>query len=255
MESVQHNIAAIDKSMNLTDHPRPLSRPADQSRRAFVQMILTAAVGAGTPARAVSNTSVVEKTRALLESMHDNVLDTFLTDWPVTQKQERREVVPASLPVLRWLGRVKRQAPAFSIELVREMCRAAPRMAWRQTYKAPDVDAEFLNNYGWSEIAGLSGEVPSTRVACGFLLLGPATYYPRHRHEAQEIYLPLVGTASWQQGDGPWREHPPGTLVHHASNEPHAMRTSRQPLLAAYLWHSADLNQKSHLDPTGQGAS
>jgi quercetin dioxygenase-like cupin family protein len=78
--------------------------------------------------------------------------------------------------------------------------------------------------------------------------LGPATVYPRHRHEAEEIYLPLSGTASWQQGDETWRERPPGTLIHHAGDEPHAMRTGDGPLLALYLWRSSDLTQKARLD-------
>ena len=76
-------------------------------------------------------------------------------------------------------------------------------------------------------------------------MLGPATHYPRHRHEAEEIYLPLSGTAAWQQGDARWRDRPPGTLIHHAGNEPHAMRTGAGPLLALYLWRSANLAQKA----------
>jgi hypothetical protein len=82
-------------------------------------------------------------------------------------------------------------------------------------------------------------------------MLGPATHYPRHRHEAEEWYLPLSGTAAWQQGDADWRDRPPGTLIHHAGNEPHAMRTGAGPLLALYLWRSANLAQKARLDAVG----
>jgi Dimethlysulfonioproprionate lyase len=118
-------------------------------------------------------------------------------------------------------------------------------MEWRQTYAVPDVSTAFLMNYGWSEIVGLRGELPSDRIACGFLLLGPSTYYARHSHAAEEIYVPLSGTALWQQAESPWREHLPGSVIHHDSNEPHAMRTQTQPLLALYLWHG-NLQQKSH---------
>jgi len=45
-----------------------------------------------------------------------------------------------------------------------------------------------------------------------------------------------------------WLDESPGTVIHHASNEPHAMRTGTQPLLALYLWRSDNLNQKSRLD-------
>jgi quercetin dioxygenase-like cupin family protein len=81
-------------------------------------------------------------------------------------------------------------------------------------------------------------------------MLGPATLYPHHRHEAEEIYVPVSGTAAWQGGDGIWRDKPPGAVIVHERNEPHAMRTSSEPLLALYLWRSAQLDQKSRLDPT-----
>ena len=192
------------------------------------------------------HSSLITLTRSLLGSLQSTALGAFLADWPVGK--DRRAVVPSSLPVLRWLPDVKADAPAFSTTLVRELCRVAPTLAWRQTYKVTDVGATFLENYGWTEIVGLSGELASQRIACGFLLLGPETHYPRHRHEAEEIYIPLSGNASWQQGDGVWRERLPGTVIHHASDEPHAMRTGARPLLALYLWHSANLNQKSRLD-------
>ena len=94
-----------------------------------------------------------------------------------------------------------------------------------------------------SEYAALVSE----RLVCGFLLLGPQTLYPRHRHEAEEIYVPLSGTAAWQQGDGAWREKLPGAAIHHTSLEPHAMRTAQQPLLALYLWRGGGLTRSSRL--------
>ena len=80
---------------------------------------------------------------------------------------------------------------------------------------------------------------------------GPPTLLSSHRHEAEEIYVPLSGTADWQQGDAVWREYAPGTLVHHLSEEPHAMRTGKEPLLALYLWRSANLSQRARLDRHG----
>jgi hypothetical protein len=35
-------------------------------------------------------------------------------------------------------------------------------------------------------------------------------------------------------------------VIHHASNEPHAMRTGASAFLGLYLWRSADLRQKAH---------
>jgi hypothetical protein len=185
--------------------------------------------------------------RKLLESLQEPALAPFLADWPRTSP--RRALHSSHLPVLRWLPEIARAAAPFGFELVAELHRAAPSLAWRQTYTAKDLDRAFLDNYGWSEILGSgNGPLVSERIACGFLILGPSTHYPRHRHEAEEIYLPLSGTAAWQQGDAGWQDRAPGALIHHASEESHAMRTGGSPLLALYLWRSDNLAQKARLD-------
>lgn len=183
--------------------------------------------------------------RGLLDSLREPSFASFLGDWP---RAARRRAIPAChLPVLRWLPDVAAGAAPFSVDVVDELCREAPKLAWRQSYGAGDFDAQFLGNYGWTEILGLHGPLASERIACGFLLLGPATHYPRHRHEAEEWYLPLSGTAAWQQGEAEWRERSPGMPIHHASEEPHAMRTGAAPLLALYLWRSNNLAQTARL--------
>jgi hypothetical protein len=199
---------------------------------------------------AATPVNIAERIKTLLASLRQpNIAQdvaAFLGDWPGAYLP--RAVTPSHLPVLRWLPDIGRDPAAFGIDLVTTVCRAAPSMAWRQTYSTQDVDAAFLDNYGWSEILGASGPLGSERIACGFLILGPSTHYPRHRHEAEELYVPLSGTAGWQQGDAPWRERSPGTVIHHARDEPHAMRTGAKALLALYLWRSADLEQKARLD-------
>ncbi|MEP6883663.1 MAG: dimethylsulfonioproprionate lyase family protein [Gammaproteobacteria bacterium] len=187
--------------------------------------------------------------KKLLESLKHPALARFLTDWPRTYS--RRGTAPAHLPVLQWLPQIDGNTTAFTAELATALCRTAPSLAWRQTYAAKDLDRAFLDNYGWSEIVGTVGPLQSEQIACGFLILGPSTHYPRHRHPAEEIYVPLSGTAAWQQSDAMWRERPPGTPIHHRSEEPHAMRTGADPLLALYVWRGADLEQKATLDSVG----
>jgi len=190
--------------------------------------------------------NIAARIKQMLQSLRRPPLAHYLADWPRTYVH--RPVRTAELPVLRWLPEMAGDTAAFAGDVVAALCHAAPSLAWRQTYSSEDLDAGFLDNYGWSEIFGGNGPLISERIACGFLVLGPSTHYPRHRHEAEEIYLPLRGTAAWQQGDAVWRERPPGTLIHHAGDEPHAMRTGASPLLALYLWRSADLKQKARLD-------
>jgi len=199
---------------------------------------------------AATPVKIAERIKALLESLRQPAIapaiGPFLGDWP--QAYLPRAVIPSQLPVLRWLPDIGRDPAAFGIDLVTDVCRVAPSMAWRQTYSTQEASAAFLDNYGWSEVLGASGPLGSACIACGLLILGPFTHYPRHRHEAEELYVPLSGTAAWQQGDAQWRERPPGTAIHHARDEPHAMRTGAEALLALYLWRSADLEQKARLD-------
>jgi quercetin dioxygenase-like cupin family protein len=194
--------------------------------------------------------------RDVLDRLSAPALARFLADWP-TDSELRREsarplapAVPSSvpaLPVLRWLPRIAADGASFGRPLVSALCRTAPSLAWRQSYTRDEVDATFLENYGWSELLRPAEKRTSAQISCGVVVLGPGTLYPHHCHEAEEIYVPLSGTAAWQQGDALWREHPPGTLIHHLSEEPHAMRTGEEPLLAMYLWRSTDLAQKARL--------
>lgn len=189
---------------------------------------------------------IAAQIKHLLASLQEPRLAPFLTEWPSAMVD--RTLSPVTLPVLRWLRGLTDVPGNVASDLVAAVCQAAPSLTWRQTYTANELDAAFLDNYGWSEILGTSGALVSERLACGFLLLGPATHYPRHRHAAEEIYLPLCGTAAWQQGDGAWRDKVPGTLIHHAGDEPHSMRTGTSPLLALYLWRGAHLAQRARLD-------
>jgi hypothetical protein len=186
--------------------------------------------------------------RQLVRSLSLPTLTPFLADWPETHTATRA-VSRSSLPVLQWLTAIAGHDRGFATSLIADLHRAAWSLEWRQTYASHEMSPEFLQNYGWTELMGQQAPIDATRVACGFLLLGPSTHYPRHGHEAEEVYIPLSGTARWQQGDAVWREKPPGTVIHHARHEPHAMHTGAEPLLALYLWRSDQLNQKASLEP------
>lgn len=181
-----------------------------------------------------------------LDSASAAPLLPFLREWPPVTPP--RSVAPAAVPVLRWLAPARQSAPAFAARLVETLFELAPTLGWHRSYSASMVGANFYQNYGWTEFAGLLGPIPSGRLACGVLLLGPHVTYPPHRHEADEIYVPLSGSAQWRHGRSPWRVRAPGTVIHHSRHESHAMRTDSEPLLALYLWRSRNLAQSSHLD-------
>ena len=220
----------------------------DPARRALVcRTAMMAAAYLVRPVRAFADAAPLdEMAHELLEKMHSPALQPFLSEWP--QPSARRRSQASSLPVLRYLPKLRANAPPFSAVLVDALTEKAPTLAWRRSYASPSVSEHFLDNYGWTEFVGLTGPLAGKRLACGVLLLGPDTTYPAHHHEAEEIYVPLSGMAAWKQGGGDGREQNPGTVIHHAPYESHAMRTGSSPLLALYLWRSDHLAQKSQLD-------
>lgn len=208
------------------------------------------ATGRSTATMPIGIADLADATRAAVAALDSPLVASFLAEWP--QRPRTRRVEPRTLPVLRCLATIAEAAvadtgPQVVRDLVAAVLRSAGEMAWRQTYTQQESSADFLDNYGYAELLGLNGPQWSERLAAGFLLLGADTFYPRHRHAAEELYLPLYGRADWQQGDTVWRAREPGTLIHHRSEEPHAMRTGANPLLALYLWRGADLALKSRL--------
>jgi hypothetical protein len=146
-----------------------------------------------------------------------------------------------SLPVLRhWpraLALAGNTAAAPALPCLQAL---APLLHWLQNpnYRAKPPSPEFLENYGYAQLAG-PAKVPTlleTDVcAFGLLLLGPGLLYPSHRHPAVELYLPLT-PGEWRRGVEPWRTVAPATPIHHASGLAHATRAGAGPLLALYLW-------------------
>lgn len=169
----------------------------------------------------------------------------FLHGWP--DLRSTRAQSPNVLPVCSHLPDLPAHSCAETAPLVSSILTAAPTLEWRQTYGPDDFGAAFLRGYGWSELIGLRGPIASDSVAMGVLLLGPGIVYPAHAHEAEEIYIPLSGTALWQAGDAPFAPQPPGTLIRHDSWQPHATTTTDQALLALYVWRGGDLAAKSRI--------
>jgi hypothetical protein len=217
----------------------------DQFESTWIAMTAEAEVARnGVPSAAGLVDELIAATCSLYAGFHLDRLAPSLA-WPAHASD--RIVDPRPLPVVRWLSGLGTELPEDCARVVAALRKAAAVLAWRQTYTAQDVGTEFLDNYAWTELIGERGPVSSSTLACGLLLLGPGTVYPRHRHGAEEIYVAVSGTASWQQGDGVWRPRPPGTLIHHACDEPHAMSVGAEPLLAAYLWSGGRLAEKATL--------
>ena len=194
---------------------------------------------------------LIDEAHGLLAALHSPLLNGFLELWPAAGRRTApADTAGAPIPGLRHLSEASARAAPFCTPFAATLVAAAHTLSWRRSYTEALVGADFWDNYGWAEFVGLTGFAPSERLACGLMLLGPRVSYPLHHHEAEEIYVPLSGAAHWKLGAYPWEALPPGSVIHHPSNESHAMRTDSTPLLALYLWRSENLAQKSRLDGT-----
>jgi hypothetical protein len=190
--------------------------------------------------------ALLARARATLAGPAAPEVARFLGEWP--EPGAPRAVAPSGLAVLRWLDVAVEQAPPGPLAALAQASRAAAAaLAWRQSYRPGEVAADFLDRYGWCELFGRTGPIPSDALAGGLLLLGPATHYPAHSHAAEELYVPLSGVAEWQRGTAPFARRRPGEFIRHASGEMHAMRTAAAPLLALYLWRGAGLDETARL--------
>jgi hypothetical protein len=144
-------------------------------------------------------------------------------------------IAPLNQTVLRHLPIALGFASVDTAPICRALNTLMPGLHWRQN--SSYAGAEFLDGYAYCELLGPRGHRVSRELALGLLLLAPNVTYPEHVHPAAEIYAVIAGHAEWRQGNRAWSTRNPGELVRHASMEPHAMRTSAEPLLAAYLWH------------------
>ena len=108
-------------------------------------------------------------------------------------------------------------------------------LPWDYHYPHRVGEADLAANIGFAELIGPDGPLLAQECRVGFTLIAPATEYPLHAHPAIELYLVIAGIAIWTASSGE-QVVPPGGLVLHRTNEPHAMHTQQEPLLALYSW-------------------
>ena len=64
----------------------------------------------------------------------------------------------------------------------------------------------------------------------------PGFHYPLHHHPAEELYLVIGGEADFTVDGEPSKTLRPGETQYHASNQPHALTTRDQAVLAYVVW-------------------
>ncbi|MEQ8877044.1 MAG: dimethylsulfonioproprionate lyase family protein [Phycisphaerales bacterium] len=159
--------------------------------------------------------------------------------WPEDLEYAPR--APVQIPGLAHLVNDPGAASDGSRALRDAILAVAPFAEWRLTYTEEEVGADFLQRFGWFELAGPEGHflTRQARITVGFW--GANLFYPRHQHEPEELYTIVSGKAHFQADGAPDCLLGPGETRLHGVNQPHAMTTTDMPILTLVYWRGAGL--------------
>lgn len=167
-----------------------------------------------------------------------------LRDWG----NEYVPVDPVYLPAADNLGDAIATSHPQTRALLALLEKQKSRLFWEQSYTQQDgvVSDAMLANYGFVEILGSQGPFVSERIRAGVSIYGPGIVYPRHRHQAEEIYIVLAGSAEFKVGDADGIERSANEVIFVSSNTTHGFRSGADALVIFYLWQAGDLRQISN---------
>lgn len=158
---------------------------------------------------------------------------------------DARKLPAQNYEVTRFLQSAEKEVNPAAGAIMEALTKYCSRLCWRQSYDEEDFGSAFLANYGFLEVLGIRGHFRHDKLALGILILGPDIEYPAHFHTAEELYVPLSGTAKWSKDGQRFVTRQPGTVIHHPSEVIHAMKIDREPLITAYVWIGGDLTGDS----------
>ncbi|MEQ8651314.1 MAG: dimethylsulfonioproprionate lyase family protein [Kiloniellales bacterium] len=172
-----------------------------------------------------------------------------LADWG----QDWVAVPPCDLPMVEILSESLPLASTETRVLLDCVLRERHARRWEQSYTKADglVGDDMLASYGFAEVIGKLGPFLSTKVRAGIGVWGPNIDYPPHRHQAEEIYIPLAGAAAFRllRGEALSVEtRGVGEAVYVPSMLTHGFHTLDQPLVVLYIWQAGDLRETSRFD-------
>ena len=169
-----------------------------------------------------------------------------VADWG----RQWQPATPHDLPAVAWLSRAlsHTQTETHALTALFEQEKSSRR--WEQSYSKADglVGQDMLAGYAFAEVIGKQGPFVSERVRAGLGIWAPNIVYPPHRHQAEEVYMVLAGSAEFLLGEGSAAVtsiHEAGEAVFVPSRQWHGFHTGRAPLVVLYIWQDGDLREKS----------
>jgi hypothetical protein len=121
-------------------------------------------------------------------------------------------------------------------ELQNAISTASKLVHWRETCKGSDIGNYFMDRFGCYCILGENAPFSSDVLRLFMVYMPSGLYYPWHHHPAEEMYMVVSGGAIFKQSDCPDKLLSEGEVAFHASNQPHAMETTEDPVLCLVAW-------------------
>ena len=194
------------------------------------------------------NNAFAELQQQIIHFLHDRT-ETFPQQAPlINQVKTEFETIqlpknlptPLRLPGCRHLEAALEMAKNGPMaELAAAFACFEPYVRWIRTeHYREKLGDEYMANYCYTNLLGYDALIPHQRIIAAFFIIGPSRHYPRHHHEAEEIYFPFGGDTLWSQGDEPLTIRPAGEPIHNTPWLPHEMMTRETPLFTFCFWVS-----------------
>ena len=117
-------------------------------------------------------------------------------------------------------------------------------LLWYLPWEVKQRPKESKPDYAWVELVGLDGVQMSDDFRLGLYWQEVSSLYPRHRHNAEELYNVLAGEAEWQRGNEVIKRAP-GSYFLHSSKQDHSTKTYNEQLLSLWAWQG-DIGWESY---------
>jgi len=115
---------------------------------------------------------------------------------------------------------------------------ASPFAHWRETYKDSEIGEDFMNRFGCYCLIGPNAPFVSSKMQAFFVYMPPHLYYPWHHHPAEELYLTIAGEAEFMTASEDNKILTAGGVSQHKTNQSHAMKTGKLPVMAYVIWRN-----------------
>ena len=162
---------------------------------------------------------------------------------PLPEACDPQQITPRQHPGCAHFLNSDSIAPARYEAFERAIREAAPALIWPHIYRPSadqpdDIDFRFADRLATCEIIGYEAPFTSEEMHLYFVYLPPDTFYPWHKHPAEELYFVLSGGAIFQRENKPDQTLTSGDHIIHETQEAHAIHTTDKPLISLAVWRN-----------------